>query len=44
MIAIVASQGERNAIMDSVDRTHGGESAAHAILYALPIEQTAHLS
>ena len=44
VIAIVASQGERNAIMDSVDRTHGGESAAHAILYALPIEQTAHLS
>ena len=44
VIAIVASQSERNAIMDSVDRTHGGESAAHAILYALPIEQTAHLS
>lgn len=44
LIMIVASQGERNAIMESVDRIHGGDSAAHAILYSLPIEQTAHLS
>ena len=44
LILIVASQGERNAIMESVDRIHGGDSAAHAILYSLPIEQTAHLS
>lgn len=44
LIMIVASQGERNAIMESVDRLHGGDSAAHAILYSLPIEQTAHLS
>lgn len=44
LIIIVASRGERNAIMESVDRTHGGDSAARAILYALPIEDTAHLS
>ena len=44
LIMIVASQGERNAIMESVDRIHGGENEAHAILYSLPIEQTAHLS
>ena len=44
LILIVASQGERNAIMESVDRIHGGDNAAHAILYSLPIEQTAHLS
>lgn len=44
LIMIVASQNERNAIMESVDRLHGGENAAHAIQYALPIEQTAHLS
>ena len=44
LIMIVASQGERNAIMESVDRIHGGDSAAHAILYSLPIEQVAHLS
>ena len=44
LILIIASRSERNAIMESVDRLHGGESAAHAILYSLPIEQTAHLS
>lgn len=44
LIMIVASQGERNAIMEQVDRAHGGESPAHAILYSMPVEQTAHLS
>lgn len=44
IVTIVASQSERNAIMESVDKVHGGESAAHAILYSVPIEQTAHLS
>lgn len=44
VIFIVASQGERNAIMENVDKVHGGESAAHAVLYALPIEQVAHIS
>ena len=44
LIMIIASQNERNAIMENVDRLHGGDSEAHAILYSLPIEQTAHLS
>ena len=45
LIAIVATtQGERNAIMESIDRQHGGESPAHAVLYALPVEAAAHLS
>ena len=43
LILIVASQGERNAIMERVDAVHGGEAGAHAIMYSLPIEQTAHL-
>ena len=44
LILIVASQGERNAIMERVDAVHGGEAGAHAIMYSLPIEQTAHLN
>ena len=45
LIAIVASsQVERNAIMEQIDKEHGGDSDAHAILYALPIEHTARLS
>lgn len=44
IITIVASHAERNAIMESVDKNHGGEDAGHAILYSLPIEQTAHLN
>jgi hypothetical protein len=44
IVAIVASQSERNAIMEKVDEVHGGQNAAHAILYSLPIEMTAHLS
>lgn len=44
LILIVASQSERNAIMERVDRFHGGDAAAHAILYSMPVEQTAHLS
>ena len=44
IIVIAASQRERNAIMESVDRVHGGDAAAHAILYSLPLEQAAHLS
>lgn len=44
LILIVASRGERNAIMERVDAVHGGEADAHAIMYSLPIEQTAHLN
>ncbi len=44
VVFIVASQSERNAIMEAVEKVHGGSSAAHAILYSLPIEQVAHLS
>ena len=44
LIIIVASQGERNAIMERVDQVHGGDAAAHAIMYSIPVEQTAHLS
>ena len=31
-------------IMESIDKAHGGESAAHAILYSMPIEQMVHIS
>lgn len=44
ILAIVASQSERNAIMEKVDAVHGGEAEARAVLYALPIEATAHLN
>ncbi len=44
LILIVASRGERNAIMERVDAVHGGAADAHAIMYSLPIEQTAHLN
>lgn len=44
LIMIIANQNERNAIMENVDRLHGGDAEAHAILYSVPIEQTAHLS
>ncbi len=44
ILAIVASQSERNAIMEKVDAVHGGEAEARAVLYALPIEAAAHLN
>ena len=44
ILAIVASQSERNAIMEQVDAVHGGDAEAHAIMYALPIEAAAHLN
>ena len=44
ILIIVASQSERNAIMEKVDAVHGGNAEAHAIMYALPIEATAHLN
>ena len=30
LVIVASSQGERNAIMESIDKAHGGESAAHA--------------
>ena len=44
IVIVAGSRSERNAIMESVDKVHGGDSAAHAVLYSLPIELTAHLS
>ena len=44
LVIVASSQGERNAIMESIDKAHGGESAAHAILYSMPIEQMVHIS
>ena len=36
LVIVASSQGERNAIMESIDKAHGGESAAHAISTPCP--------
>ena len=41
---VVSTQNERNAILEQIEREHGGDREAHAVLYALPIEETARLS
>lgn len=43
VLAIVANNRERNAIMEAIDRTHGLRTSAQAMVVSLPIDHTARL-
>lgn len=43
VLAIVANNRERNAIMEAIDRTHGMRTSAQAMVVSLPIDHTARL-
>lgn len=43
VLAIVASNKERNAIMEAIDKHHGLRTSAQAMVVSLPIDHTARL-
>ena len=43
VLAIVASNRERNAIMEEIERVHGLKSSPQATVISLPIDHTARL-